>query len=441
MTNGGWTSLSAFSTTSTGYSRNGIRTSNDLVTANSAAYTAIANLSTLQKVNYSVNFEGNLYNHTCNLVDGQFYGYLQGGVWGGIDHDWYGNNQFGINDDIVASCVGDNNTCSWIINQHPSWGYDNWCEPDTTECPVYGINNSGNCAYRVYVGDNYRTAGYGYYYIRNARVIYDVNIVNYSENRNTTTIIPDCSLTVKFLNSGTTVVHQPVTSQTSISSYSTQNLHLNGLGGIRKIETHTTCTGSGANLSSGGVQFTTAEVRFAGAVNQSVPLGTVTLAAYNNLKTTFKDCGSNDNCAIVNFGATVDVGSGKIWKMVRKNGNFEAWLDNATGLVWTTMLSCSQYLSEAKSQCTNLSPYGINGETSWLPTASQISTAVNNGVRNFLTSACTGGYWWASQGLPPYTASNSCHYYFGYYNTGPCIYRGESAWYTLGVNCVYNSLD
>ena len=41
---GGWTSLSAFSTASTGYSRNGTLTSNDLVTLNSAAYTAIANL-------------------------------------------------------------------------------------------------------------------------------------------------------------------------------------------------------------------------------------------------------------------------------------------------------------------------------------------------------------------------------------------------------------
>jgi hypothetical protein len=66
---------------------------------------------------------------------------------------------------------------------------------------------------------------------------------------------------VRFLNSGTTVLHTPISAQTTANSTATAHFNLSGSGGVHKIQTQTTCTGSGGTPAN-GVQFSSTTVKF-----------------------------------------------------------------------------------------------------------------------------------------------------------------------------------
>ena len=201
-----------------------------------------------------------------------------------------------------------------------------------------------------------------------------------------------CTLTVRFLNSGSTVLHTPVTAGVTLNTSSSSAFDLSGSGGVRKIETQTTCTGSGGTPSN-GVNFNNAIVKFSGSVSPTT-YPTVSLAVYNSSKIALSNCGQNqqsvaakiEHCSTTNFGATVDVGGGKIWKLVTKIGTSELWLDNTSGKVWSPYQGRLNYQS-AYSRCQNLhttSSYGITGKTWRLVSWNDVVEGRNNGISNFI---------------------------------------------------------
>jgi hypothetical protein len=411
MTRGGWTSINALSTATTGYSRNGIQTSTDLVTSNSAAYTAIANLSTLQTVNYSVNFNGAATMYSCPYLGGQRP----------VDHTtqecWYSDEEY-----YWAGYPPDECNPEVPIYEEPCgyWaGGNSWADTASFWYPWITVNSSGttspqsapfDCHLATYYGteDALLTIQASMNY-RNGKEAYAARL-NGTNNQCLggyaqlpyinpradliTTTRADCSVTVRFLNSGTTVVHTPVTSQANVSSSTSATFNLNGSGGVRKIQTQTTCTGSGGNTSN-GVNFNNTTVKLGGL--RSV----VSVAAYNTLKASFIDCGQSqqpfsskvEHCAQVNSGATVDAGGGKIWKLVTKIGSNELWMDDSTGLVWSPA-QVNKIWRFALTHCSELSAYNITGETWYLPHNAVLTAASSNGYANFISNA--SAWHWSS---------------------------------------------
>jgi hypothetical protein len=533
MTNGGWTSLSAFSTTSTGYSRNGTLTSNDLVTSNSAAYTAIANLSTQQTVNYSVNFNGGSTLYSCPYLGGQtltrsynqdycyyWYPYYNDYLmtyrcsdvshngdcrWNyydngyGTEQEWVCTGQYaysatvtepispcgGIGGWVTVNSAGTTSPQSSPFDCHLGVSYVDYNASFGFECSGYWsfyyyydwntpCNGNYYCTYRTdpYIKGTEFCNSNGYLSYQ-ANATWDshwggcgatdycigVNVTrqvsknlsggscpaNNSRADLVTSISTDCSLTVRFLNSGTTVIHTPISAQTTANSTSTSaTFSINGSGGVRKIQTQTTCTGSGGTPSN-GASFTNATVRFKTGAYE-----TVSLSSYNTLKANFIDCGQSQqpfsakvtDCAQLNNGATVDVGGGKIWKLVTKIGANELWMDDATGIVWSPYQGSMNW-NNGVSRCQNLhttapnSNYGISGETWSLPSKTQTDSARLNGVRSLLSQ---GSNWWTST---EYNAGNAwffraTHNEFDIVGKQYtcCSYSSE-----FGVPCVFSSRD
>ncbi len=303
MINGGWTSLSALSTATTGYSRNGIQTSTDLVTSNSAAYTAIANLSTQQTVNYSVNFTGGSTMYSCPYLGGQIlydsYVDPDSGQTVTVREDpcqpyYYNPNYYALGEWTTVNSSGTTSPQSSPFNCHLATSIQVEPEQPFNGCWENGIHNDPSnpnyawaCTVRgwgnAYVYPRWSPAWPGGPYC-NVVTCGGTKLKTYQASRNhrngdsyynsppscpannpqadlVTSTATDCSLTVRFLNSGTTVLHTPISAQTTANSAATANFNLSSSGGVHKIQTQTTCTGSGGTPSN-GASFTNATVKF-----------------------------------------------------------------------------------------------------------------------------------------------------------------------------------
>ena len=259
MTNGGWTYLSAFATTSSTYTRNGIFTSGDLVTSNSAAYTAIANLSTQQTVSYNANFTGNSTQYSCPYSNGQWVSLQGGPVDGGCWISYYPTQSINGGTAVVSESGPRNYpfTChlyiNWVTYTSGYCGCDGGWFDENGSCCM--LSNAWYATNGVYCGGgtycDYCCANPGS--ANTSRNIYTLPYYAcpFGGSDLQTTKIPDCSLTVRFLNSGTTVLHTPISSQEVVNESKTRTFNLNSSGGVRKIQTQTSCSGSGANLSNG----------------------------------------------------------------------------------------------------------------------------------------------------------------------------------------------
>jgi hypothetical protein len=145
------------------------------------------------------------------------------------------------------------------------------------------------------------------------------------------------------------------------------------------------------------------------------PFPTVNLSNFLSLRANWIDCGHGydsieykiSHCAGSNNGATVNVGGGKIWKLVTKIGPDEFWMDDATGMIWSPYRGDFDFGS-AWENCNNMNMnwvihptlnyhilnYGFsNGEAWILPTQEQIQAGIDSGLINFLTS---GSSLWSS---------------------------------------------
>jgi redox-sensitive bicupin YhaK (pirin superfamily) len=476
MTNGGWTSLNnaLITTTSTGYARNGVvNTASDLVVpAQQSVYSAIAALSTLQRLDYAVTFDGNRYVYSCpannlNIVGIKRYGCFPD------DYDPWGYGQIWINGipgynlwDSVGFSF-DNPYCGtiyqdpWAGGSFQTYPFDVYAYGTASTGPdpyspggwsCFGISLSGYYCRSAYISDGrfYDNLGSCGFTLSNSG--YSIGHLNPGESYfwdswqsssiktapTKTYEAQDCSLTMRFSNLSNQVIHTPVTNQTgSIASNSlTFSLLVNGP--VRKMQTQTNCSSYGANLS-GGAQFTNATTSF-----RSGAFDTVSLATYNTLKANFVNCGQSQqpfsakvtNCAQINNGATVDVGGGKIWKLVTKSGANELWMDDSNGMVWSPYQGGMNW-DNAMSRCQNLhttapnSNYGISGETWILPSTSIIDAGRANGVRNLMTNATN---WWSS------TQYNGLYSYkFSFYiSEWSYFYKTDTE---IGVYCVFSSRD
>jgi hypothetical protein len=134
----------------------------------------------------------------------------------------------------------------------------------------------------------------------------------------------------------------------------------------------------------------------------------------------------------------VDVGGGKLWKLVTKSSTNELWLDNISGMVWSPFQGCINW-NWAVSHCSSLSSYGITGETWKLPSRNDFTTAQTNGLFNFIKTS----YWeyshlgcfaaWTSEER----TSTSAHVLFwDSFTFGSGSKTGNST-----VHCIFNSRD
>jgi hypothetical protein len=384
MTNGGWTYLSAFATTSSTYTRNGIFTSGDLVTSNSAAYTAIANLSTQQTVSYNANFTGNITEYSCPYSNGQWVSLQGGPVDGGCWISYYPTQSINGGTAVVSESGPRNYpfTChlyiNWVTYTSGHCGCDGGWFDENGSCCM--LSDAWYATNGVYCGGNtycdYCCANPGS--ANTSRNIYTLPYYAcpFGGSDLQTTKIPDCSLTVRFLNSGTTVLHTPISSQEVVNESKTRTFNLNSSGGVRKIQTQTSCSGSGANLSN-GVNFKE-DVIFYGA-----------------------------NSTIYGTGTTM------------RDGTILAGELNGKSYFTTPSDSGSMSWSTGKSFCNNLVAHG---KDDWfLPDRDQLQFLFQN---RSLLGFGTGWYW-----------SSVGHENCQPNSTAWDLNFSSGAWYSYGYNC------
>jgi hypothetical protein len=226
MTNGGWTSLTAMSTSSTGYVRNGTNPSGDLVTSNASAFSALAALSTQQIVNYSVSFNGAGNTYTCPYSPGEYVG---GNC--SINYDSSCTASEPVTETIWYGMTWDPSTLNYVC---PETNYEQFCR-DRAWGWFAGSTSAGGGMCGIACGMSSSCGFYG------------------SWN-------PDCVVSIRFLNSANGTISTPINGAASVSTAGaslTTNVGASGVNAIRKIQTQTSCSGSGANLS-GGANFSSA---------------------------------------------------------------------------------------------------------------------------------------------------------------------------------------
>lgn len=143
----------------------------------------------------------------------------------------------------------------------------------------------------------------------------------------------------------------------------------------------------------------------------------IAVADMASKRANFVNCGENEatiddkiaSCAMLNDGATVDVGNSKIWKQVTKIGTDELWLDVTTGLIWSPhSAGKADYNSNA---CNWSNVYGVSGVTWRLPTKSDFQGAEADSMRSVIYMNSNSGAWSSTSGSG-YWGPDKWVYYF-----------------------------